>query len=395
MSRIAQINKYVTINGGSESVMNDLSILLTEKGHHVRSMGFLKANQKLVHNAIVLGKEKQKLFSMFNDSIIVKMAMQEIQKIEPDLIICHNIYHHFPVSQLLRSIDKKFKNVIKILYLHDYKPVCPIYTLMRDQKTCTTCKNKKFLMCTKFRCKNNSLLQSFFLSLDSFYNNRIFDFYSYFDKIIAPSVYLGNQLKEMGFPHKTEIIRNFLPKLKGNSEKKAVKTNKVIFAGRLCEEKGIHVLIECIKKMPQIEWEIIGDGPLKQNLTLQLEANKNVQLHGWKTREEVKTLLTEAKFMILPAVWNENCPLSLIEAFAVGLPVLGSSLGGIPELVGETRGFLFNPLDINSVVATVNKAMTIPDEQYFKMSENCRLFAEENSSDNYYNSLCKIIPLIR
>lgn len=394
MANILQVNKYITINGGSESVMNDLGILLTERGNTVTSIGFSKPNQTLIRNSIIIGPEHQSPTTFFRNSKIVNSVVNEAKRLNTDFMIFHNIYHHFPVYQLVAAISNELKHVKKILYLHDYKPVCPIYTMMRDLKKCSVCKNKRFYNCIRYLCKSQSIVQSALLMLDSYYNNKIHDFYSFFDVIISPSKYLKNVLIEAGFTHKIEVLTNFLPKTTAQVEIKSSKRPSIVFSGRLSDEKGIRILLECIKKTPEITYDIVGTGPLSKEVDVQVKDFQNVNVLGWQTREEVMAILANAKYMILPAIWNENCPLSIIEAFSIGIPVLGSNRGGIPELIGDDRGFLFDPKNIDDVIVTIRNAMILPDEQYNIMSSNCLAFAKNNSSENYYKKLLEIIPEI-
>jgi glycosyltransferase involved in cell wall biosynthesis len=102
--------------------------------------------------------------------------------------------------------------------------------------------------------------------------------------------------------------------------------------GRLSHEKGVETLLEVANGLPY-KLIIIGEGPLEQKM--KSLANKNVEFTGFKQWEEIKELVGNARFSVMPSEWYENNPLSIIESLCLGTPVLGAQIGGIPELIEE------------------------------------------------------------
>ena len=136
--------------------------------------------------------------------------------------------------------------------------------------------------------------------------------------------------------------------------------------------------------------KIVGTGPLLQRL--KNNAPAHVEFLGFKQGEELKQIVENAYFTIVPSEWYENNPLSVIESLAVGTPVIGSNIGGIPELInGNKNGFLFDAFQTRSLVKTIDQAWSLNLENYRALSYSSRLFAKNNcSQEAHYNKLINI-----
>lgn len=102
--------------------------------------------------------------------------------------------------------------------------------------------------------------------------------------------------------------------------------------------------------------------------------------------------MKNASFVVVPSEWYENNPMTIIEAYAAGVPVIASRIGGIPEIVmHEKTGFLFEPFDISGLANSIISADRIDLDVYASLSQNCRDFAKrEFSSEAHYNHLMQI-----
>jgi glycosyltransferase involved in cell wall biosynthesis len=114
-----------------------------------------------------------------------------------------------------------------------------------------------------------------------------------------------------------------------------------LFVGRLSAEKGISVLAESWRHLADIPLVVAGDGPLAGT-----EWPRGVSALGRLPREKILALMRAAQVLIFPSIWYEGAPMTIIEAFACGLPVIASNLGSMAEMVEHERtGCLFNPGD--------------------------------------------------
>lgn len=387
--KILQINKYITINGGSEVVMKNIYEILSLNNHQVTNLGFYKENQPRIENSIDLGKENLKIKSFFKNNYIVDKIIKHIIDNKIDTVICHNVYHHFPIYQLFKAIKGRTKSNL-ILYLHDYKVICPRYDLLRNNNICEKCNNKNFYSCALNKCKDDSFIKSTILSLESYYNNKFNDTYKYVDTIISPSFFLREKVKELGFTHKIEVIHNPLDNFLSN-EITYERENSLLFIGRLSEEKGIRILHKIAVKLDNIHIHIVGDGPLKSFVEEKLLPLKNITYYGYQQKETIQRLMQKSKYLLVPSIWYENNPMVILEAMAMGLPIIGANRGGIPELIGNTRGIYFEPNEIDTTISIIQDMMMKTDYEYKCMSVEAIDFAKKQSYKNYYNKLQKIL----
>ncbi|MCR6720337.1 MAG: hypothetical protein NVV59_08570 [Chitinophagaceae bacterium] len=111
--RIAQLNNFITLNGGSETVMQNLTVLLEQHGHVVRNIGFHSLhNDQLMQNAVALGKEKYSVPGFFFNKKLVKQVVEKIREWKAELIICHNVYHKYPMADLLKTAEERIQCAI-------------------------------------------------------------------------------------------------------------------------------------------------------------------------------------------------------------------------------------------------------------------------------------------
>ena len=186
------------------------------------------------------------------------------------------------------------------------------------------------------------------------------------------------------YAEKSTFLYNFTP------EKQVDLLNKqdyFLYLGRISEEKGIPTLLEAMAKLPHIHLKIAGTGPLLQQFEDRNMAN--VEFLGFKEGKVLAKLIREARFVVVPSEWYENNPLSVIEPMMSGTPVIGSQIGGIPELIQEgITGYLFHNGDVEGLSMKIDKAFRLDAAQYIEMCKATRKYAKANfSEDSYYDKL--------
>ena len=142
---------------------------------------------------------------------------------------------------------------------------------------------------------------------------------------------------ENRFKDKCTYLYNFTPKVEDYS---STKGDYIFFFGRISEEKGILTLLNAIKQVPDIKLKLAGTGPLLEQLKPQCPPN--AEFLGFKQGEELRELIHNASFVVVSSECYENNPMTIIESYMIGTPVIGSDLGGIPELIIENKtGYTF------------------------------------------------------
>jgi glycosyltransferase involved in cell wall biosynthesis len=149
------------------------------------------------------------------------------------------------------------------------------------------------------------------------------------------------------FPERLRHLPNFVAA--AATEPKGSPGGGVVYAGRLSDEKGVDVLIEAVAGSTGLRLDVAGDGPARRQLEAHaaaLRARDRVTFHGRLDPLPLQDLLRASAVAAVPSRWYENMPLAVLEAFAVGLPVVATALGGIPELIEPgTDGDLVAPND--------------------------------------------------
>ena len=239
-----------------------------------------------------------------------------------------------------------------------------------------------FINCAKGKCIHGSTAKSAIGTMEaSFW--KINGAYKYIDSMICCSKFMKTKMDTNPlFAKKTIALHNFIDKVEG---KDTQKKNYVLYFGRFSEEKGIGTLIKVCKELPDVQFVFAGTGPLEKEMS-NISNIKNV---GFKTGEELKTLICEARFSVYPSEWYENCPFSVMESQMYGTPVVGANIGGIPELIQEGKtGELFESGNITALKKIVRKLWN-EKELTDKYSENCSEINFDNV-EQYCDKLLKI-----
>ena len=147
------------------------------------------------------------------------------------------------------------------------------------------------------------------------------------------------------------------------------------------------------KDLKEIKLKIIGEGPQKKTILNYIRKNKldNIELLGYKNKKELLDLVKKSRLVVVPSIWYENNPVVILESFAAGKPVIGSNLGGIPELVKDRQtGFLFQSGDSKDLAQKI-KSVYNNEQLILQMGKNCRTWVEKNcSSQKHLQEILKI-----
>ncbi len=204
--------------------------------------------------------------------------------------------------------------------------------------------------------------------------------YEYIDKIVCASEFLKSKLDtQKRFADKTVALHNFFD---AESVNLIVKEDYILEFGHLSKDKGTLTLLEAAKNLPEYKFVFAGFGSAEE----EIKKVPNAEYVGFKTGDELKTLIAKARVSVCPSEWYENCPFSVIESQVYGTPVVGSRLGGIPELIkeGET-GLLFESGNSEDLTEKI-KQIIDNNENYIR---NCKNVSFE-TSESYYNKLIDI-----
>lgn len=399
--KILMINKFLHPNGGSETYIFKLGEYLQANGHEVQYFG-MEHEGRVVGNRVNAytsdmdfhGGSKLSKLTYPIKTIYSSDARKQIRKVlddfKPDVCHLNNFNYQLTPSIILEIVKwrKQQNKKCKIVYTaHDYQLVCPNHMCRNigTDENCEKCLSGSFINCTKNRCIHGSLAKSLIGTLEASVWNST-KVYKHIDTIICCSEFMKTKLDTNSlFATKTVAIHNFIDKPKPKPMSDTTKNDYVLYFGRYSKEKGVNTLIDVCKSLPDIKFVFAGTGPLEG----ELQGIKNIENVGFKTGDELETLIAQARFTIYPSQWYENCPFSVMESQMFGTPVLGANIGGIPELIrdGET-GELFESGNKKELRQKIEK-LWISRELTDTYSKNCENISFD-TVEQYTQKLSKI-----
>jgi glycosyltransferase involved in cell wall biosynthesis len=259
-----------------------------------------------------------------------------------------HIYYGQLTSSILSPLKKAGIPIVQTL--HEFKIVCPIYSLLCQGEPCEDCQGHAFWHAVIKRCNRGSLARSLLSTIES-YVSKSFGSVLNIDHFIAVSDFLRNKVIELGIsPEKITTVHNFIDL--SNVIAGHQKGEYFIYFGRLERLKGLLTLLEASRPLKSFPLLIVGDGEMRPDIEAYVEKYSlhNIKLLGFKQGKELSDLISNSICTITPSEWHEPCPLTIFESFAHGRPVIASSIGGLPELVShQIDGFLIQPKHIESL----------------------------------------------
>jgi glycosyltransferase involved in cell wall biosynthesis len=397
--KILQINSCHYRRGGADVVYLNTGELLKQRGHEV--FYFSMKDDKNIpdehaeyfpassdpRSQSVLNKIKIAPSFIYNREAYSKLSLL-LDDIKPDIA-----HIHLFLGKLSSSILKalKEKNIPVVTTVHDYRLLCPAYLFLDGQnKICEKCVNGFYLNCTLNKCSEGNLFQSLMLSADAYFRKYRMNPINYIQRFIFVSDFIRKKHISFNaaYQPREKLLYNFVPDL----DKIVPTTSKgdyFLFYGRLSREKGVDTLLKAAEKAG-ITLKVVGTGSLYEKY---IAANyKNIEFLGYKSGHELSELIRHAGFVIVPSEWYENNPLTILEAYSHGKPVIGSRIGGIPEIIEEgVTGFLFEAGNQSQLTDALMKADLLSGDDYQKMSNAARAFAGAHfNPDTHYNELINI-----
>jgi glycosyltransferase involved in cell wall biosynthesis len=402
--KILMINNCHYRRGGADVVYLNTGDLMESRGHDVayfstksqynypspyseffvRDIDALKLN--FIEQLLFMPR---KLYSWEANRKLKKV----IDHFEPDLAHIH-LYKGGLTAAILPVLRRK--NIPTVITLHDYSLLCPRNIMIDGNgNICERCLTMTRLNCIYHRCNRKNLYYSIVNYLEFVLNNDILKPNNYFDRIICVSKF--NYQKHSSHPlfrDRFLHLYNFYPLL-SQSNPNTEKGSYFLFYGRLAPEKGVMTLINTWKRLgKEVHLKIIGEGVMSAMIKDEIKNNNltNIEFLGFRKGEELFSYIRDASFVLVPSEWYENNPLTIVEAYSSGKPVIGSNIGGIPELIIEEKtGYLFSMGDSIELETKINKAMQLTESEYLEMSETAYRFAcDKFSEKTHYRDLLNI-----
>lgn len=396
--KILFVNKFHYLKGGSEKYYFELAELMKEKGHEVAF--FSMKNEKNIQTGckeyfvdeidLNTGSKLKALDVIYSKENERKMT-EALEDFNPDIVHVNNFQRQLSAS-IIKAINKK--NIPMVFTAHDVQAICPAITMMdNEKKICEKCMGGKYVNCIKKKCNKGSTLKSvigamegYYYRLNKIYTNKI-------NKIVTPSEFYKTKLVTDGIPaNKIVAMHNFIDVKQYDVE--TLNEGYALYLGRLSKEKGIINLIKAFEKIDIGKLYIAGDGPEKENILKFIKEKKleeRIQLLGFLNKDEVKDVVRKSRFVVVPSIWYENCPYSILETLAMGKPVVGARIAGIPELIKDKESGLLYKFDDIDDLASKMKILFEDKELAKKYGIQAKKQAIECfSKEKYYNDILNI-----
>lgn len=302
-----------------------------------------------------------------------------------DVAHVHNIYHHQSPSILA---ELKSRGIPVVLTAHDLKLACPNNRMMNHTGICERCKGGRVWNTARYRCVQESLAASALITLESAIHKALDLWNRNLDRIVTPSAFYRAKLIEWGWEaDKIVHIPNFIANVAPPTP--TISGDYLLYFGRLAPEKGLHTLIRAAAAT-RVPVMIAGIGPEEMVLqTLAAETGAPVTFAGFLSGERLWQVIARARAVVLPSEWYENGPMSIIEAFARGKPLIGAAIGGIPELLeGGATGWSFVSGSVDDLGRALVEAMAAqPTALAAKSRAAMDLVRREFSQEAYFHRM--------
>jgi glycosyltransferase involved in cell wall biosynthesis len=331
--------------GGEDAVVEAEVSLLRAHGHVVEL--YLRHNDEL-RDMGTLSAAKDTVWSSRTGADLVRL----VAEFRPDVVHVHNTFALISPS-VYAAVARARVPVVQTL--HNFRLLCLQAMFLRDGLVCEDCLGRFPWRGVLHRCYRQSAPQSAVLAAMIGLHRAIGTYRRKVCRYIALSEFSRTKFIAGGLPGERIAVKsNFAdePVLDGG-----LLRSGALFVGRLSPEKGTGVLARAAARGQSAVIDVIGEGPERSSL----EAVSSLRLVGWQNREAVYARMREASFLVVPSVCYENFPLTVVEAFANGLPVIASRLGAMAELICDgATGLLFEAGNADDLAARMAWAQAHP-----------------------------------
>lgn len=374
---VLAVHNFYQQPGGEDQVFATEAALLERQGHRV--IRYQDHNGR-IRNGALAG-----IASIWNHASYRRLRALVSQH-RPDVAHFHNT---FPLISPAAYYAVRRLGIPVVQKLSNFRLLCPGSLFLRDGLPCEQCMHHNSLApaiahaCYRGSRPATAAVAAMLLShrAAGTWNRQV-------DAYIALSHFARRKFIQGGLPEDRIVVKcNFITPDPGAASGEPGRY--ALFVGRLSEEKGIRTLAEAWHRLPDIPLLVAGDGPLSG-----APWPKGVTTLGHQPRERVLQLMKSAALLVFPSICYENAPVTILEAFATGLPVIASDTGSIPEFVAHHRtGLLFRPGDADDLAHHVRWAFDHPEQLNEMRAAARREFETKYTAEINYSRLIEIYEI--
>lgn len=373
--RILMVHNYYQIPGGEDTVVANEMELLRQHGHEVV---FYSRNNSELKTFSKMQKLLLPITTVFNPKTYreIKNIIRE-QKI--DIMHVHNTLNLVSPSVYYAA---RSCNIPIVQTVHNFRLLCPAATFYRDGHICEDCVEKGLFCAVKHNCYRGSKLQT----LACVISTKIHRFLGIYGKLSYICLTDFNKEKLLEINKRRTIVSENKIFVKPNmafewkKDSDVQKEDYYLFVGRVEKIKGMELLISVFERLVTERLLIAGKGTeleIYQELVRE-KGLKNVEFLGFKSKEQLQSLIQRSKAVIVPSQWYEGFPMTIVEAFTLGTPVIGGNIGNVGSLIKDgINGWKFQYDSVDDLQHKIQQCSRMSD-QHIQVTCDEELMPEGN-----------------
>jgi glycosyltransferase involved in cell wall biosynthesis len=360
------VHNYYQKPGGEDEVVRVETAMLRSRGHDVRDFR--------LHNDAVDHMSKAELAKATLWNTTVHRTLQEELAASGSQVA--HFHNTFPLISPAAYYAAQRRGVAVVQTLHNYRLLCPNAVFYRDGGVCEECLGRSVAWpAVVHGCYRGSRVATLAVAGMTAMHRAMGTWTHAVDLYIALTEFGRRKFIEGGIPARKIVVKPNFTEDPGEGDHRG---GEIVFAGRLAPEKGIDTLIQAWHRVsarhPDRKLKIVGQGPMA---TLQATSPPGVEWLGWQSRDQLLQIMQRAALLVFPSVHYEGFPMTLVEAFATGLPVVASNIGAAAEVIRDGRtGRLYRPGDADHL-ADVLEELFLNEAQIADMGRQARAEYEE------------------
>jgi glycosyltransferase involved in cell wall biosynthesis len=383
--KILLVHNAYQQRGGEDAVVGAEMRLLQANGH--TAIRYERHNDELRRRGM-LGSVSAGMETVWS-STSFHQVRELVQRESPDVAHFHNT---FPLISPSAYYACAQMDVPVVQTLHNYRLWCPAAKFLRDGTVCEACFGRSAWPGVVHGCYRGSRAATAAAAMMLAVHWRMGSWKTKVDMYIALSEFARLKFIEGGLPADRVVVKpNFVAR---DPAPRAHIADYALFVGRLSEEKGPQLLPATWRRMhKRVPLRVAGEGPLLEKLSRDIQASSlaQIELLGYQTPDEVRALMRGARFLVFPSIWYEGFPMTIVEAFADGVPVVASRLGSMAEIVQDgVTGLHFEPGNAVDFAAKVEWAWNHPEDLTRMGRAACREYQAKYQPSTNYQMLMEI-----
>ncbi|HMP39510.1 MAG TPA: glycosyltransferase family 4 protein [Roseiflexaceae bacterium] len=382
--RILLVHNRYRERGGEESVFEDERALLEQHGHPVAC---LEVDNEAIPDQRSIARSAQLALDTIWSRRGAAMVAEACAQFQPQIVHFHNTFPQISPAAYYACRDA---GCAVVQTLHNYRLLCLNALLFREGRVCEECVGRSPLSGLRHRCYRGSMAASSAVAAMLVTHRMLGTWQRAVDRYIALSDFARSRLIAGGLPAERLVVKpNFLAQAPPVGEHQG---GFALFVGRFTEEKGVRVMLRAWEQIGErVPLRIVGDGALAGEVRRAASQIPGVSWLGKQPRTAVRHLMQQASMLIFPSIWYEGFPMVIVEAFAHGLPVLGSAIGSMTSIIEHGSSGLQLPVGDAERLAEAVIWLDAHPAECRRMGAAARLQYEQRySAEHNYRQLMSV-----